>query len=180
MGTKILTPFGAFAATPAATVVPATGTVVANETGVDSHRITTIDIANLNLITTTNANKGDGKLIYTLPAGNIIIKRATIALGITGTGSANAADTPDLGLGTVVASGAVAVLSGTATFENILTGQTVSACDGTLVLNSVATTLAIASSAAHSIYLNIADGWAGVDAGMLATGRVIIEWAYMS
>jgi len=180
MATKILTPFGAFAGTPAATVVPATGTVVANETGFDSHRITTIDIASLNLITTTNASLGAGKLIYTLPAGNIIIKRATIALGIIGTAALNVADTPDLGLGTVVASGAVAVLSGTGTFENILTGQTVSACDNTVTMASVATTLTIASAAAHSIYLNIADGWAGVDAGMLATGRVIIEWAYMS
>lgn len=178
--TKILTPFGAYSATPAATVVPATGTVVANETGVDSHRITTIDIADLSLIVTTNANKGDGKLIYTFPAGNIIVKRATIALGIEGTAALNVADTPDLGIGTVVATGAVAVLSGTATFENILTGQTVSACDGTVQMASVASTLTIAAAAAHSVYLNIADGWAGVDAGMKATGRVILEWAYMS
>lgn len=178
--TKILTPFGAYSATPAATVVPATGTVVANETGVDSHRITTIDIADLSLIVTTNASKGDGKLIYTFPAGNIIVKRATIALGIVGTGALNVADTPDLGIGTVVATGAVAVLSGTATFENILTGQTVSACDGTVQMASVASTLTITAAAAHSVYLNIADGWAGVDAGMKATGRVILEWAYMS
>ncbi len=178
--TKILTPFGAYAATPAATVKPATGTVVANETGVDSHRITTIDIADLSLIVTTNANKGDGKLIYTFPAGNIIVKRATIALGIKGTAALNVADTPDLGIGTVVATGAVDVLSGTATFENILTGQTVSACDGTVQMASVASTLTIAAAAAHSVYLNIADGWAGVDAGMKATGRVILEWAYMS
>jgi len=177
--TKILTPFGAFAG--AGTVAtPATGTITANETGVDSHRITTIDIADLNLITTTNASKGDGKLIYTFPAGNIIVKRATIALGIIGTAALNVADTPDLGLGTVVASGAVAVLSGTGTFENILTGQTVSACDNTVQLASVAATLTIATAAAHTVYLNIADGWAGIDAGMLATGRVIIEWAYMS
>jgi len=177
--TKILTPFGKFAAEGTA-ATPATGTITVNETGVDSSRITTIDIADLSLIVTTNANKGDGKLLYTLPAGDIIIKSASIALGIDGTGSANAADTPDLGLGTVVASGSVAVLSGTATFENIMTGQTVSACDGTVQLASVNTILTIASSAAHTIYLNIADGWAGVDAGMLATGRVVIEWQYMS
>lgn len=179
MATKIKTPFGAYAGQGTA-ATPATGTITVNETGVDSAMVTTIDIADLALIVTTNANKGDGKLLYTLPAGNVIIKRATIALGIIGTAALNAADTPDLGLGTVVASGAIAVLSGTATFENILTGQTVSACDNTVQMASVASTLTIASAAAHTVYLNIADGWAGIDAGMLATGRVIIEWAFMS
>lgn len=179
MATKIKTPFGAYAGQGTA-ATPATGTITVNETGVDSAMVTTIDIADLALIVTTNANKGDGKLLYTLPAGNVIIKRATIALGIIGTAALNAADTPDLGLGTVVASGTVNVLSGTATFENILTGQTVSACDNTVQMASVASTLTIASAAAHTVYLNIADGWAGIDAGMLATGRVIIEWAFMS
>jgi hypothetical protein len=85
MADKILTPFGAYAGTAAATVVPATGTVIANETGFDSHRITTIDIADLTLITTTAAAKGDGKLIYTFPAGKIIVKRTTLSVGIIGT-----------------------------------------------------------------------------------------------
>lgn len=177
--TKILTPFGKFAAEGTA-ATPATGTITVNETGVDSSRITTIDIADLSLIATTNASKGDGKLIYTFPAGNIIVKSASIALGIIGTASLNAADTPDLGLGTVVATGAVAVLSGTATFENIMTGQTVSACDNTVQIASVNTILPIAAASAHTVYLNIADGWAGVDAGMKATGRVVLEWQYMS
>jgi hypothetical protein len=44
---------------------------------------------------------------------------------------------------------------------------------------SVASTLTVASAAAHTIYLNIAAAWAGVDAGMKATGRVVIEWKYM-
>ncbi len=177
--TKILTPFGAYAAA-GTLATPATGTMTVNETGFDSHRITTIDIADLNLITTTNASLGAGKLIYTFPAGNIIVKRATVALGIIGTAALNVADTPELGLGTVVASGVVAVLSGTATFENIMTALVVSACDNTVQQASAATPLTIASAAAHTCYLNIADAWAGIDAGMLVTGRVIIEWAYMS
>lgn len=179
MGTKILTPFGAYAAI-GTVATPATGTITVNETGVDSEHVTTIDIANLSLITTTNASKGDGKLLYTFPAGNIIVKSCSMALGIIGTAALNVADTPDLGLGTVVASGAVAVLSGTATFENIMTGQTVSACDNTVTLAGVDTILPIASASAHTVYLNIADGWAGIDAGMLATGRVVLKWQYMS
>ena len=60
-----------------------------------------------------------------------------------------------------------------------MTGQTVSACNGTAVVNSVNTILAIATASAHTIYLNIADGWAGADDGMLASGKVIIEWYYL-
>lgn len=177
MASEILPPFGSQNKGTKAT--PATGTITEKTWGGDNRYFTEINIDDLSLIVTTNASKADGKLIYTLPAGNIIIKSAAMKIGIVGTGSANAADTPDLGIGTVVATGAVAVLSGTGTFENIMTGQTVSACDGTAVLNSVDTILAIASSAAHTIYLNIADGWAGVDAGMLASGRVVIEWCFM-
>ncbi len=180
MATKILTPFGAFAGTPAATVVPATGTIVANETGFDSHRITTIDIADLVLGATTNASLGIGKLIYTLPAGDIIITRATTQLSMIGTAALNAASTPVVGLGTVIASGAVAVLSGTATFENIKAGVALADCNSTIQRSSVALTLGIASASAHSVYLNAAVAWAGIDAGMKITGRVIIEWAYMS
>ncbi len=179
--TKILTPFGAYAATPAATVVPATGTVVANETGFDSHRITTIDIADLALIVTTNASKGDGKLIYTFPAGKIVVKRTSLSIGIIGTAALNVADTPEIGVGTVVATGAIATLgAGGATMENLFDGTAISACDNTAYQGSQSLTLAITAAAVHNVYLNIADGWAGIDTGMKATGRVIIEWAYMS
>jgi len=179
--TKILTPFGAYAGTPAATVVPLTGTVVANETGFDSHRITTIDIADLVLLATTNASVGGGKLIYTFPAGKIIVKRATLSVGIIGTAALNVADTPEIGIGTVVATGAIATLgAGAATMENIFDGTAISACDNTAYQGSQSLTLAITAAAVHDVYLNLADGWAGIDAGMKATGRVILEWAYMS
>ena len=178
--TKIKTPFGEYAGKGTA-ATPATGTLTVEETGVDSAMVTTIDIADLALIVTTNASKADGKLLYTLPAGNVIIKRVTFALGITGTAALNAADTPDVGFGTTVASGVAAVISGTGAFENILTGQTWSAaCAGVVQQGSVATTLAIATAGDHTIYLNLAAAWTGVDAGMKATGRIIIEWAFMS
>jgi hypothetical protein len=179
-GSIIKTPFAAFAAGDGTAATPATGTLTVLETGIDQDRITTIDIADLVLITTTAADKADGKLLYTLPAGNIIITRASISLGIVGTAALNAADTPDVGLGTVVATGAVATLDGTATFENILTGQTWSAaCNEVRQQASVATTLSVLTAGAHTVYLNIADGWAGIDAGMKATGRIVLEWKYM-
>jgi hypothetical protein len=125
---------------------------------------------------------GFGKLIYTLPAGACIIKASKIDIALQGGGVVDA-DTPDMGLGTVIASGVVSVLSGTATFENILTGQTVNDCAGTA---EVKTTLATASpfglvvetADAHTIHLNIADTWAGAD-DITATGTIIIEWDFI-
>lgn len=159
---------------------PATGTITVKEGQSDIYHFTEITIADLSLITpVAAANLASGKLLYTLPEGNIMIKSAAINIALAGTGSTCAADTPDLGLGTVVGTGAVAVLGGTATFENIMTGQTMDDCNGTAEVTAVNTILTIASSGAHTIYLNIADGWAGADDGILATGKVIIEWLYM-
>jgi hypothetical protein len=125
---------------------------------------------------------GFGKLLYTLPAGACIIRATKMNVALNGA-VAIQADTPDFGLGTVIATGVVSVLSGTATFENILTGQTVADCNGTA---TVKTTLATASpfgliveaADAHTIHLNIADTWAAAGA-VTATGTIVIEWDFI-
>lgn len=128
------------------------------------------------------ASLGFGKLMYTLPAGACIVKASKFNLSLQGTGTVNT-DTPDVGLGTVVASGAVAVLSGTATFENIMTGQTFNDCNGTAeVVTALATSspfaLIIETAGAHTIYLNVADGWAGADS-ITGSGTITIEWDFI-
>jgi hypothetical protein len=128
------------------------------------------------------ANLGFGKLVYTLPAGACIIKSSKIDFSLQGGGTVDA-DTPDVGLGTVIASGVVAVLSGTATFENIHTGQTFNDCNGTAEVHTALATsspfaLVVETADAHTIYLNVADGWAGAD-DVTATGTVTIEWEFI-
>lgn len=119
-----------------------------------------------------------GKLVYTLPAGACIVGPTRMKVSINGA-AAIQADTPDIGLGTVIASGAVAVLGGTATFENILTGQTMTDCDGTETDAAVATELAIAAAAAHTVYLNVADGWAATgDAAADVNAVIVLQWKY--
>ena len=124
------------------------------------------------------ANLAVGKLLYTLPAGAIIVHSAHMNMAIQQTDGNIDADTPDVGLGTVIASGAVSVLSGTATFENILTGQTAADCDGTPTVKTVANqVLVIEEADAHTIHFNVADGWAASgDAGALIQGTVVISW----
>jgi len=125
------------------------------------------------------ANLGVGKLIYTLPAGACRIKAAYMSVGITQTQGNINADTPDVGIGTVIASGAVATLDGTATFENIVTGQTATNCTGTATVVNVGTELIITAAGAHTVYLNVADGWAASgDAAAILRGTVVLHWEF--
>lgn len=60
-----------------------------------------------------------GQAVYTFPTGGIIIHGGTLDMTIAG---ATSVATPDIGIGTVIGTGAVAVLGGTATFEDIMDG----------------------------------------------------------
>jgi len=127
------------------------------------------------------ANLAVGVLAYTFPAGIINHKAARLSVAITQTQGFITADTPVLGLGTVIGSGAVAVLSGTATFVNILAGQVAANCSGTATEKTIATSLVIEASGAHTVYLNVADGWAASgDAAAIITGTITLEWAFLS
>ena len=127
------------------------------------------------------ANLGLGKLIYTFPAGTVIIDEAYISMAITQTQGNINADTPDVGLGTTVASGAVPLLSGTAAFENVLTGHTAANCTGTATVATTSSNTEIAPANDHTLYFNVADGWAASgDAAALLTGTIVIDWNFMN
>lgn len=128
---------------------------------------------------------GVGKLLYTLPAGAVLVNDAYMSVAITQTDGNIDADTPDVGIGTVIASGAVSVLGGTTTFENIITGQTAADCDGTATVKTTAPTagtkFAVETGDAHTLHLNVADTWAASgDAGALLTGTVIIDYTFVA
>lgn len=113
-----------------------------------------------------------GKEIYKFPAGKIRVLSTAVDLKLQGNGTVNA-DTPVVGLGSVVGSGAVAVLSGTSTFINMMTGFAVTDCNGTPARSASASSFA--SVAGPSVYLNIADGWAGADT-ITVSGRIVLRW----
>ncbi len=127
-----------------------------------------------------SSNIARGVLIYTLPAGIIRVRNAAWSIGLTLSASATpTTDTPDLGLGTVIAAGAVATLDGTGTFEDIMTGQTINDVAGTVEVTTVTTQLMIPAASAHTIHLNVADGWADItpnNPNVLATGTIWLEW----
>lgn len=129
---------------------------------------------------------GLGKLMYTLPAGAKIIKSAYKSMALDELDGNITADTPEVGLGTVVASGAVAVLSGTATFEDIITGQVAADCNGTPTVVTAMPTAALGGltieiGASHSIYFNVADTWAaGGEAACPILGTIVLEWFHVN
>jgi hypothetical protein len=123
------------------------------------------------------ASEAIGKKIYTFPAGRVIVLGASMAVALSDTADLIDADTPDGGLGTLIGSGAAAVLSTVgAAAENILTGQTFNDVNGTQELKTVATTLVIEAADSHDVFFNLADGWAGADAGVKATGEILLLW----
>ena len=154
---------------------------LAGEYGNDRQHTTILSLTGALPAIAGGANLAVGRLIYTLPAGNIRITNALFNnVAITQTGGNINADTPDVGLGTTIASGAVAVLSGTAAFENILTGQTFADCNGTGTKAGVASTLNILAAADHTVYLNVADGWAASgDAAAAISGTVVLSWEFL-
>lgn len=122
---------------------------------------------------------GVGKLIYTLPAGAQIIKSSRMSVGIQATTTTSM--TPTVGVGTVVASGAVVVLSGTATFQNINVGKAAADTNNTATVQTVKATsspfeLVTETGGTKSIYFNAACAWTGTEPGMALSGTVAIDW----
>ena len=123
--------------------------------------------------------EAQGVALGTLPAGDIIVRNVYIDLDLNEDDGNNTADTPDLGIGTTVASGAVATLDGTPAFENIMTGQTMDDCNETDEEFGEARFLLIKAADSHIVYLNVADTWAGAEDNLQATGSVVIEWSFL-
>jgi hypothetical protein len=113
--------------------------------------------------------------------GVFAVKRVSINLGLTAAIS-NTAQTPVVGLGTVIGSGAVADLTGTATFQSYFVGTAVADLTGTrLVKSLVPTTPEILTGGVHTVFLNAAAAWADIAAvaPVLATGTIVFEWTVL-
>jgi len=125
-----------------------------------------------------------GNIVYTLPVGAQFTTVAYKNISLTAAGTAVAVD---LGIGSLIGSGAQSVLSGVgATAEDYLTGvaTTTSSSGGTAVAQMVAVSAAIATNVAASvkdIFLNGAGTWNSNNTGNLtATGNISFKYSLMS
>ncbi len=154
--------------------------------GMKHRTIITLDTA-LSVVTTPDtAALADGKLLYTFPAGQIIVHEVYGDVSLDCTDSTNESDQPEIGLGTVIATGAVATLgAGAATWENIWGPHVVASVD---VLGTPADAgqwvsrpgMVILGGGIHTCYFNIADTWAngaGTEDVTLQAARFIIDWS---
>jgi len=133
---------------------------------------------------------GIGAKYYTLPAGDATIIRSWIKG--TFTPAVLYTNALDAGIGTVIASGVVSVLGGTATFENVVGGVATAAlapggaayAASTLSVtgNGGIPTLLIATAASHDLFLNVAGTWTDIAAAgaVTFTGTIFHEWQLMA
>jgi hypothetical protein len=181
-----VTSFGATAplTNSASEGTPATG-VTAVEAGDGVHHRTTLTLNTTLGAIAGGAALGVGALLYTLPAGAQVINSSQMNVGITQTTGHINANTPTVGLGTVIASGAVSVLSGTATFQNINVGKAAANCTGTQTEQTEIPTaglgLVMEVGGTKTIYFNAAATWsASGDPAALVTGTVVIDWTTLA
>lgn len=162
---------------------PGTGVTAIEEGNATLHQ-TTLTLAAVLPAIAGGANLAVGTLLYTFPAGDVIIDSTYMSVAITQTEANITADTPDVGIGTVIASGVVAVLGGTATFEDIINGTAAADCNGTATVQNVTPTAGaplLVPVAGGDVYFNAADGWAASgDAAATLTGTVVLNWRYIS
>lgn len=131
------------------------------------------------------ANEAVGLKLGAFPAGAHLHEVTYMSIGATAADPGNAAVTPDIGIGSVVGTGAVAVLGGTSTFEDYITGQTGDTVGTPVVKTSVATAGALTGISINEagdvkdVFLNIAGAWAATDTVTLA-GTVTLKWTILS
>lgn len=162
------------------------GTVVATEYGNGHSHLTSLALTAFDAGDSgDNASKAVGALLYTFPAGVIIVDFAHLAIATT-LADAIQTDTPEVGLGTVVGSGANATLGAVgATSENIFEGSAVANVAGTVFTGTKIPTagvpLVIPASSAHTVYLNFADAWANLTAEseLSVTGTILLGWRFL-
>lgn len=134
--------------------------------------------------TTTTASKAVGQKIYTFPQGWIIPKACRIKMRST-TGATTSATAGEVGLGTVIASGAVNALNGTGTFEDICAGITMSnhVAQTALTTDNVSATdngiILDGTSTAKDVFLNIASAFTGTNGVTVNRVTVEIMWTWI-
>ncbi len=166
-------------------------TVTFNEYSTGADVVTVLTLTNfvVGALAGAGAALGVGNIVYAFPASDqhleLVSSFDNISLTATGT-----AVTTKLGLGSVIASGAVSVLSGTATFQDRLTGvnAATAAGGGTAISSMAAATAGIGTGIAlnvaasvKNVFLNAAGTWNADNTGNLtANGRIFLKWTRMS
>ena len=136
---------------------------------------------------TEGAAEATGVKIYDFPAGAIILEAVYMSLALNMNGTDQDAINADMGVGSTIGTGAVALLDTTAGFEDMLSGQNV-LCNGVAAVvfakqSTAGGPMFIASGDVRTVHVNYANSaWAaqsdGDGTGAL-TGTVILVWKFL-
>lgn len=164
-------------------------TVAVQEYGNAKNRVTVLTLTDfiVGALAGAGAALGLGNIVYAFPAGQHgELFYSFSALNLKAAGTAVTAKT---GLGSVIASGAVSVLSGTATFQDRLTAQdiTTDPAGGAVASALKAATAGIGTGIAlnvaasvKNVFLNAAGTWNANNVGNLtASGIIVLKWTRM-
>lgn len=175
------------AITPLVTTPVGTVSIVEYTTGRDVTTVLTLTNFIVGALAGAAAALGLGNIVCAFPAGAHLELVFYTSLSLKAAGTAVAV--ADTGLGSVIASGAVSVLDGTATFEDRLTGYTLatSSTGGTAAASLVGATAGIGTGIAlniaasiKNVFLNSAATWNANNTGNLtATGTITLKWVKM-
>lgn len=173
------------AKTPLGSTPSSISTVSVLEYSTGADVVTELTLTNFLIGTVATSNLGIGAIVYTFPAGqHLELVYSLSNLSITSPST----QTVSTGLGSVVASGAVTVISGTATFMDRLTAVAVSSTTsgGTAVNSLVAATAGIGTgislnvaASVKNVFLNAASGW-GTAGNVTASGKILLKWVKMN
>ena len=82
--------------------------VTAEEYGDGRNHVTVLTVSQVDALTLGDSeNLADGYLLYTLPAGSVVVSVTYMSMAITAASPQLINDTPDVGIGTTIATGAV-------------------------------------------------------------------------
>ncbi len=177
------------ASTPIGTTPVGTVAIVEYSTGRDVLVVAICTLTNfiVGTLAGSAAALGIGNIFYALPAGVQFYQVASSSLALNCAGTA--VTTEVLGIGSVIASGVVSVLSGTATFQNYQAGYTGgNTSTNTVAINGpVAVTAGFASGIAlqtaasvKNMFLNCAATWNANNVSTLtATGTICLKYTIM-
>lgn len=167
-------------------------TVTAIEYSTGGHVLVALTLTNfvVGALAGAGAALGLGNILYSFPTGDQHLETAYSLWGVSLT-AAGTAVTGKIGLGSVIASGAVSVLNGTATFMDRMTEQAIttgSAGGAAVNVGPVGATAGIqtgialnGTSAVKNVFLNAAGTWNANNTGnLLANGQVFISWTRFS
>ena len=163
---------------------PGTGVVATETVSFNGDRTTQLVCTNVALGNGGDAtNLAIGALIYTFPAGDYLFIDGQIK-GTFGT-AVLYTNVLDAGLGSVIGSGAVAILGGTATFEDYIGSLTTAALPTATVIGTSGDAAAngirnriVLAAAAHTLHVNAAGAWTDIAAAgaVTFTGNVVLRW----